>query len=560
MHLLSIQIQSIATVAYNTGLRLAFSLVFFALTIAISFSQSWKQYPYEPEGSVFSFPSDEGPHPDEDIEWWSITGHVKGLETGTNYSFSLTYYIYPYHVYDGMRILNLSNDDTGEFYTDSQFLGYQDMEPGNLNIEAYLYFMEKWETWNNLEEDNGDLIPFEYEISAASAKGSLLLECKSLKAPVPIGDDGLFDVGAESYTNCYSQTMNSITGTLQFKDMQEAVEGTAWIDHQYGGFNMITSEQYEWFSIQLSNNMEINIWNVFTPENLLPDNSDFKHMTIVDDQGQSISTSDFNMERLAFQYTEDNTICYSEKWHLTSPVKELDLTIFTLSDNNEVLIPFRFYKGATYVDATVAGVHAYGNGFAELLKTYKKPALSMKIPEGNWDVNTPISWYVLNPDDGRTLIYDLEYRADPSEDFQIVQSGISDTLFYWDNPPINTGDNIWFRVKGYTHDTTLSAYSPIAFYSPENEDPTVSIEQRFQEKSFSLYPNPTSDILNIKFEKEMSSFNFQILDITGKVLKAANRPMSGNRARLFVGNLEAGSYILRISVDSRFTAATFQVQ
>ncbi len=32
---------------------------------------------------------------------------------------------------------------------------------------------------------------------------------------------------------------------MKFRDIQEPVEGTAWIDHQYGGFNLITSEKYE---------------------------------------------------------------------------------------------------------------------------------------------------------------------------------------------------------------------------------------------------------------------------------------------------------------------------
>lgn len=545
-----------------SGFRITFSIGFLILFLASAQSQEWKQYPYEPAGSDFSFPTDEGPHSEEDIEWWSITGHLKGQETGNNYSFSLTYYIYPYHVYDGMRILNISNDDTGEFYTDSQFLGYQDMEEGSLNIEAYLYFVERWELWNNSEDENGNIIPFEYEITAASSHGSLDLECKSLKAPVPIGGNGHFNVGSESYTNDYSHTLNSISGDFQFKDIQEPVEGTAWIDHQYGGFNMITSEQYEWFSIQLSNDMEINIWNVFTPDNQLPENPDYKHMTIVNASGEHLTTTDFNLDRMAFDYSEDNSRCYAQKWHLVSIEYQLDLTIFTLHNDCEVQTPFRFYKGATYVDALVEGNHYYGEGFAELLKTYVQPKPIMNSPEGtNWDISTPISWHIQNPDDGRTLIYDLEYRADPSEDFQIVESGISDTLYYWDNPPVEVGENIWFRVKGYTNDTTLYAYSPSAFYTPENEDPTVSVDPRTQNASiFKLYPNPAKEVLTIEFQKELDSFQYQILDMSGKVVFQSEKSLSGKGRTLITGHMIPGTYILRVQVDSQVYSKSFQVQ
>lgn len=524
-------------------------------------AQEWKQYPYTPEGSVFSFPVDEGQHPDEDIEWWTITGSISGQQTGTKYSFSLSYYSYPFNGYDGIRILNLSNDDTGAFFSDRQYLGYSMMGLDFLNLRAYVYADERWEFWRHRKDSDKNLIPFEYEIFASCENGELDIKSISQKPPVFIGDNGLFDVGAESYTHNYSQTRNAVTGTIRFNDIEEEFEGTAWIDHQYGGFNMITAEKYEWFSIQLSNSIEINIWNVFTPENQLPNTSAFKHMTVVDPSNQHFTSTDFTLERLAFEFMEDHVRSYSQKWHLTSPENHLDLIISTLHSNNEVKSPFRFFKGVTGITGTVNESPVTGTGFAELLKTYAIPEITMNTPTNNcWDVNTPISWQLLNPDDGLTLLYDLEYRTKNSGNFQTVSDQISDTLIYWENPPVEAGDTIWFRVKGYSMDSTLSSYTPAVFCLPENQIDTLVGLNRQVTKFFRLYPNPARDILNIELHAANQSFRYKILDLSGKVVSQSDQKITGRRCALFIGDLPPGSYVLSISTKNDLSSAIFHIQ
>ncbi|MBS0011784.1 MAG: hypothetical protein KFF49_10270, partial [Bacteroidales bacterium] len=71
------------------------------------FAQSWKVYPYNPEGSLISFPDDEGRHPDEPVEWWYTTGHLTGGSTGKRYSYMLSYFYRPVSVFDGFRIFNI---------------------------------------------------------------------------------------------------------------------------------------------------------------------------------------------------------------------------------------------------------------------------------------------------------------------------------------------------------------------------------------------------------------------------------------------------------------------
>ena len=543
-------------------MRLRFIISVLIITFLPGHSQNWKQYPYVPEGSVFSFPADEGRHPDEVVEWWYIAGHLKGLATGTNYSFMLTYFAYPYHGFDGFRILNLCNDDTGEFYDETQPLLFLELGQDSLNIKAML-LTGTVESWTHKKDMDDHLIPFEYDISATSANGSIHLGCVSTKPPIFLGDSGLFYQGAESYTYYYSQTMNAISGTITFKDIEEEVKGTAWIDRQFGGFNQVTGERYEWLFVQLSNGMDLNIWNVFTGDNQLPDTSTFKHITICEDTANHFTTTDFKLERMSFHFMPDSVMCYSQKWHLTSPENQLDLFITTLHNHTEVQLPFRFYEGSTDVYGTVNETPVTGKGFVELLKTYENPLLRVNEPADLiWNGNSPISWHLSNPDDGRPLLYDLEYRTDLFENYLNVQSGISDTLFYWNSPPLATGDSCWFRVKGYSIDTTLMSYSSGSqpfIYMPENTSTTHPELENTEPSPFRLFPNPARKVMNIEFNQELHSFRYQICDLTGKKLSESFQTIGGRSLNISIKNLAPGSYILRISMDSEEFSAIFQV-
>lgn len=544
------------------SLRLNCIILLLILTFLPGHAQKWKQYPYVPEGSVFTFPADEGRHPDEAVEWWYIAGHLKGLETGTNYSFMLTYFAYPYEGFEGFRILNLSNDDTGEFYDETLPLVFLEMGQDSLNIKALL-LTGHIEFWTYRKDMDGHLIPFEYDISASSVNGSIDLGCVSLKPPIFLGDSGLFNQGAVSYTYYYSQTMNEISGTINFKDHVEEVTGTAWIDRQFGEFNQVQDERYEWFFVQLTNGMDLNIWSVFTGDNQLPDTSTYKHITISEDTANHFTTTDFKLERLSYHFMHDSVMCYSQKWHLTSSENQLDLLISTLHNNTEVEFPFRFFEGSTDVSGTVNGTPVTGKGFAELLKSYENPLLRVNEPvDLIWNKNTPISWHLLNPDDGRPLRYDLEYSRDHFENYLTVQSGINDTLFYWNNPPLVPGDSCWFRVKGYSIDTTLVSYSSSSqafIYVSENTAISRSELQNPESSPFRLYPNPAGKVLNIDFNRESHSFHYQIFDLTGKKISESFQAIGGRFATISLEHMTPGSYILRLWMNSEEFSAIFQV-
>ena len=486
-------------------------------------SQDWKSYPYTPEGSLVSFPVDEGWHPDEVIEWWYIAGHLDGTTSGTPYSFMLTYFYYPGDTfgisYDGFRILNVGNDLSGEFHTETMLLNYLDRDTSKMHIDALL-LNDVSEFWFHKEEVNGTLIPFEYELSAYSAPASIALSVASKKRPLIPGDDGLFDQGSTSYTYYYSLTDMQVTGTLIFEGSSEEVTGTAWIDRQYGSFNPNTEEAYEWFYLQLSNGMDLNIWNLFTPEKQLPDDPAYKHLSAYVNEDEQYTSHDFELERLAWAKIPNSENNYSQSWRLRSETNQLDLNFSTTHHNSEVLIPFNFFEGPVSATGTVNGSPVTGLGFAELVKTYEVPQLKIIRPGKRWNEDFPIQWELANPDEGRPLLYDLSYSTDEGVGWIPISQGETDTIFYWSNHPFVNGDSCLFRVEAYTEDLSLQGIFEASWYTfyddlythSEHEEATV----------FQIYPNPVKHVLYVRgntLSTDADGRNmetFKVIDITGR--------------------------------------------
>lgn len=117
----------------------------------------------------------------------------------------------------------------------------------------------------------------------------------------------------------------------------------------------------------------------------------------------------------------DSQMCYSNKWRLTSDLNKIDLTFSTKNNNNEVQFPFRFFEGATDISGTINGVTVTGFGFAELLHSYQPPIPAIKYPQSDeYNVKIPISWQLVNPDDGMPVTYDLAYSIDNKASFQSI--------------------------------------------------------------------------------------------------------------------------------------------
>lgn len=514
-------------------------MCFFGYTLV--HAQDWKVYPYAPAGQV-AFPDDEGRHTSEPIEWWYTAGHVVGQTSGKSYSFMYTFFHYPQSTFDGFRILNITDDDTGTFYQNVLPLNYTTLSTTGFDIEASV-FLSGIETWRNKRDGGNQPIPFEYELFASTGDAGLDIELVTTKRPLILGDDGYLNQGIVNYTYYFSQTANAITGNLTFNGVTEPIVGTAWIDRQYGNFNPLTGEKYEWFSMQLSNGMDLNLWNIFTPDRLVPDDEKYRILSAYVDESTQYTTDDFQIERLAFNCMPDEVMCYSKQWRLTSPVNNIDLVISTLHDNTEVQLPFRFYEGATTVTGTVNGVAVTGIGFAELLHSYQDPTITITSPiNGTYDPSSLITWDLDNPDDGRPVYYDLEYSDDNQSSFNAIATDLTSPSFLWDSTPLVNGDEVIFRITSRSIDGELSTttLSPVATVA------TLSLTDADLGKIKS-YPNPVNELLTVNLGTNLNGI-YTIVDMKGSLV-LTNPIISKEVLEVQTSALKSGIYILSVESD-----------
>ena len=524
--------------------------IFIAAVLAsqIGYTQDWKVFPYKPPGSIISFPADEGRHNAEPIEWWYTSGHLTATISGKTYSFMLTYFYYPASVFDGFRILNITDDATGKFYQDTKPVNYTSLSTDHLNIHALVY-QGAAETWSNKMDANNKLIPFEYAIKASSATTGLNLDCTSLKRPLILGDDGYLEQGLSNYTYYYSLTGNAVSGKLTLDGNTEDVTGMSWIDRQYGNFNPLTGEKYEWFHLQLSDGMDLNLWNIFTTFNTIPDNKKYRILTGYINETSQYNTSDFKIERLAYNWMPDSAMCYSSKWRLTSAENKIDVTITTKNDNTEVQWPFRFFEGATTVSGTVNGIAVTGFGFAELLHSYAPPQITIKNPSGGiYDTSVPVSWHLANPDDGRPVVYDIEYSIDDKATFTPIVTGVTDTSYQWNSSTLSDGDKIWFKITARSADGKLHG----AFISTSSSAVVVNNTDK---KKIKLFPNPVKSKLFLEPAFQMDNPPCKIIDVNGRVVDIIKSNSISDKIDLSF--LYRGTYFLMIDFPEKRVVLKF---
>lgn len=530
-------------------MKLKISLLVLVLSlVSVCNAQDWKTYPYNPAGQV-AFPLDEGRHSAEPIEWWYTAGHVVGQTTGKNYSFMCTYFYYSQFGYDGFRILNITDEDTGVFFQDVKPVTYTTLSTTSLDIEATV-FLAGNEFLRNKKDGSNQPIPFEYELLSEYGSTSLALDFETLKRPLILGDDGYLDQGLANYTYYYSQTKNDVNGVLSLNGVTENIIGTAWIDRQYGNFNPLTGEKYEWFSMQLSNGMDINLWNIFTTDRQIPNTDKYKILSAYVDESTQYTISDFQIERLGFNCMPDEVMCYSKQWRLTSTVNNLDLTISTLHDNTEVQLPFRFYEGATSITGTVNGVAVTGIGFAELLHSYENPDITITSPVGVYDTSMPITWDLNNPDDGRPVYYDLEYSIDNQVTFLPIVQNVTTPSYLWENPTINNGDEVWFKIIAHSVDGTLIN----TFITSSSSSTTLSNDDMIQQE-FKIYPNPVKDVLTLEFSSSEEK-TFEIIDANGRII-FQSQTINTENFKLDTKTFSVGLYFVRVNSRGKQTLLKF---
>ncbi len=221
---------------------------------------------------VFRFPRDHFAHDAYKTEWWYFTGHLTAKD-GHRFGFELTFFRvgleprasrwtasqskwYAYQLYPAH--FAITDETTGRFVYAQQFardaLGQGYASQTRLDVRAGAWRL----TGNSAVRPRMHLV-------AQSGNDALDLRLHSRKPPAIHGHDGISRKGACSScaSHYYSFTRLFTRGTLTAGGVAYAVDGIAWMDHEYGSDELQANQVgWDWFALQLHGDREIMLYRL----------------------------------------------------------------------------------------------------------------------------------------------------------------------------------------------------------------------------------------------------------------------------------------------------------
>lgn len=342
-----------------------------ALCALISFGASAPAFEPAVPGRQFAFPRDHGKHPGFATEWWYFTGNL----TSENrlWGFQLTFFrrslvnslrqtqsrwavrdVYPAH-------FALTDGSSGDFFhTDlisREGPGLAGSRDDDLSVHVRDWRAER--------------VGEEIHLTARQGDYALHLALTQLKPLVLHGNGGYSQKGdtAGQASYYYSFTRLKASGTLTFKGVSHQVEGTAWMDHEFGSSILSPDEAgWDWFSLQLDDESELMVFHLRKKDGTV----ERAFGTFVPRGGTPVDLADraIHITSTGTWTSPRNKARYPSSWKVEIPSEGLDLRISPLVADQELVTGrstrITYWEGAVRVSGTHAGKPVQGKGYVEL--------------------------------------------------------------------------------------------------------------------------------------------------------------------------------------------------
>jgi len=174
----------------------------------------------------------------------------------------------------------------------------------------------------------------------------------------------------------------------------------------------------------------------------------------------------------------------------------------------------------------------------------KEDQLSGPI-EFNWNISQQSESYIVQITQDSSFT-SVEFEMSSDQPFLTIDSEIDlidSTLYYW-------------RViaKGVNCDRTSSVFKFTTDIQSATDDPTLIL-------NVDIFPNPSSDIIYIEFNKEnLEDVQAELYDLTGKVISSSVIKSYVNSATLDISDFASGVYYLRLYSDKNIYTTTIVKQ
>lgn len=318
--------------------------------------------------SAVSLPQDAGFH-DEPTEWWYYTGH---LTDGTGeWGFEVTIFQYDLSYsfgMDGMGYMchvGVTDKTASEHYHfDTLHLSYNKWK--NSPVELDLWNCHFYIGGDGKDHIIGE-IPAGKEKDKKASPWKIDLTVEPQKRVALHGGDGIIPMSNAGGTSWYySFTRLKADGSLTTPDGEYSVSGQAWMDHQWGQFDISEFKGWDWWSMQFEDGYEIMLFTFTNWDGEL----DSQAGTIVDPDGNTTEfegLDSFEITPIRSWESPHTDGVYPLDWDISIPTMNWQLRVTTSVDDQEMYNPAQnYWEGETSISGTRNGVDVSGVGYTEL--------------------------------------------------------------------------------------------------------------------------------------------------------------------------------------------------
>jgi predicted secreted hydrolase len=299
------------------------------------------------EVSEVQLPKDDAPHQSQ-IEWWYYNGHLSS-ESGKQFSFHDTVFLVNSVMNHMISHVSFNDHQTGEHYS------YQRKTGGNSSVETNNRFDFYQSGWQMTGGDGND------RLKVTTKDFSFDLQLTSTTSPVVHGNNGIISLASAGSSYYYSRTRMAISGTITIGDTTEKVTGISWFDHQWGDFS-IGQLSWDWFSLQLENNIDAMIYQLRDKSN-----KPVLYMASITQNGNTemLMDTDFTLTPGKKWRSDKTGSSYPLEWNISIPKKNIKITTSSIINNSEFDARLTTYNVYWEGAVKIQGSHT-GSGFMEL--------------------------------------------------------------------------------------------------------------------------------------------------------------------------------------------------
>lgn len=314
------------------------------------------------------FPEDAGYHADRS-EWWYYTGHLS--DGAHRWGFEVTIFQYDIEAsygipgYGYMCHVAITDKEAGEHYhIDSMSLIPETWtdSPIVLELDNCLFLLGG----DGKDHITGH-IPEGREKDGKASPWKIDLSFDPQKKPAFHGGDGIIpmgDFGGSSWY--YSYTRLFAAGTLSTPEGEYQVEGQAWMDHQWGQFDIVEFKGWDWWSMQFEDGFEVMLFQFTNWDGVLVSQAG----TLIDPEGNLTELEGldaFSITPLRTWESPHTDGTYPLDWDIS--IEEMDwiIEVRTSIDDQEMYnLAQNYWEGETVLTGTRSGQTISGVGYTEL--------------------------------------------------------------------------------------------------------------------------------------------------------------------------------------------------